>query len=246
MFTALAFNRRFFLGSKCRRFPGQLPGRHAGISRILATVFRTFSTALLLLFSFMLAGQTNRPSLIQFSGVVMSSDSLRAIPYTTVYNLRNGRGSITNFQGFFSLVAEPGDSIQFSCVGFKTRGYQIPTGLEANRYSIVQLLTTDTIHLAATIIYPWPSKEEFKEAFLALEVPDDYLDRARANLEREKLRELGLMLPMDGNEATDFFFRQEARKYYWAGQAPPIQLFNVFAWQEFIQAWKRGDFKNKR
>jgi len=122
VFTALAFNRRFFLGSKCRRFPGQLPGRHAGISRILATVFRTFSTALLLLFSFMLAGQTNRPSLIQFSGVVMSSDSLRAIPYTTVYNLRNGRGSITNFQGFFSLVAEPGDSIQFSCVGFKTRG----------------------------------------------------------------------------------------------------------------------------
>lgn len=194
----------------------------------------------------MASAQNSRSGLIQFSGVVMSSDSLRAVPYATVLNTRNGRGAITNYQGFFSLIAEPGDSIYFSCVGYKGRGYRIPSELEANRYSIIQLLTTDTIHLPATVIYPWPSREEFKEAFLALELPTDYLDRARANLERQRMRELGMNMPLDGKEATDFFFRQEARKYYYAGQPPPIQLFNVFAWQEFIQAWKRGDFKKQK
>jgi len=182
---------------------------------------------------------------IQFSGVVMSSDSLRAIPYVSVYSTRTGRGSITNYQGFFSLVAYPGDEIRFSCVGYKAKSYTIPLEMEGSRYSVIQLLTTDTVHLATTVIYPWPSEDKFKEAFLALELPDDYLARARRNLERERLREMGLAMMPDGNEATDRFFREEAKKYYYAGQAPPIQLFNVFAWQEFIEAWKRGDFKRK-
>ena len=209
-------------------------------------MIRTFSLLPLLLLSFVVSAQSARTNLIQFSGVVMSSDSLRAVPYVTVLNKTSGRGAITNYQGFFSMVASSGDLIQFSCIGFKTKDYIIPSDLPDNRYSIIQLLTTDTVHLATTVIYPWPSKEEFKEAFLALEVPDDYLDRARANLDRQRLREMGLSMAVDGNEATDFFFRQEAKKYYYAGQPPPIQLFNVFAWQEFIQAWKRGDFKKKK
>lgn len=175
----------------------------------------------------------------------MSSDSLQAIPFANIINLNIGTGTISNYQGFFSLVAAKGDTIEFSCLGFKDELYVIPDELESSRYSFIQLLTQDTIHLAATVIYPWPDPEDFREAFLALDVPDTYLDKARANLEKQRLRELGLTLMPDGNESSDRFFRQEARKYYWAGQPPPIQLFNVFAWQEFIEAWKRGDFKNK-
>jgi len=29
------------------------------------------------------------------------------------------------------------------------------------------------------------------------------------------------------------------------GQVPPQNIFNPIAWAEFIQAWKRGDFKRK-
>jgi len=39
--------------------------------------------------------------------------------------------------------------------------------------------------------------------------------------------------------------RNIATKASYAGQAPPINLFNPFAWNEFVKAWKRGDFKNK-
>jgi hypothetical protein len=36
-----------------------------------------------------------------------------------------------------------------------------------------------------------------------------------------------------------------ARKASYAGQNPPQNIFNPAAWAEFIQAWKRGDFKRK-
>ena len=42
------------------------------------------------------------------------------------------------------------------------------------------------------------------------------------------------------------YLKSEAQKYYYAGQAPPQNIFNVFAWAQFIEAWKRGDFKRKK
>ena len=48
---------------------------------------------------------------------------------------------------------------------------------------------------------------------------------------------------MDAQENADRYLRAEAQKYDWAGQAPPQNIFNVFAWAQFIEAWKRGDFK---
>jgi hypothetical protein len=51
--------------------------------------------------------------------------------------------------------------------------------------------------------------------------------------------------PMSGREATNYYFKQNERKYYSAGQLPPQNIFNPLAWAEFIKAWKRGDFKSK-
>ena len=53
------------------------------------------------------------------------------------------------------------------------------------------------------------------------------------------------IIPTDGREASNNYLRQTANKYYYAGQAPPQNIFNPFAWSEFIKAWKRGDYKKK-
>jgi hypothetical protein len=53
-------------------------------------------------------------------------------------------------------------------------------------------------------------------------------------------------LPRDGREAVSQQFRNQAAKAYYAGQTPPMQVFNPAAWADFIQAWKRGDFKKKK
>ena len=52
-------------------------------------------------------------------------------------------------------------------------------------------------------------------------------------------------MPRDGRESANYALAQGAKKYYYQGQTPPIGLLNPLAWADFIQAWKRGDFKNK-
>src|SRR5690625_666705 len=111
-------------------------------------------------------------TLVQFSGVVVqevSEGEIAPIPFANIYIPESGRGTYTNLDGFFSIVARQGDIIEFSAVGFQKIEYTIPDTLSTNRYSIVQLMSEDTIMLPEATIYPWPSREHFKEEFLALE-----------------------------------------------------------------------------
>lgn len=182
-------------------------------------------------------------SIIQFSGVVMTSDSLMAIPYANISASKSKAVTTSNYNGFFSFVASKGDTIMFTALGYKNGLYIIPNNLSEDKYSVIQLLTRDTIYLSETIIYPWPSKEEFREAFLAFNIPDDYYETARKNLDRERLKEIGEQMPMDADMNADYQTKQLAQKIYYAGQYPPMRIFDVFAWKSFIEAWQRGDYK---
>lgn len=183
--------------------------------------------------------------LVQLSGLILTSDSLVGIPYATVIIKHQARGTFSNFQGFFSLVAAPLDTIRFTAVGFRDEHIVIPDTLSKSRYSIIQLLTQDTVYLPETVIYPWPTKEEFRQAFITMNIPHDDLERVRRNLEKEKLREIGASMESDAKETTDYYYRMEAQRFSYTGQIPPQNIFNPFAWAKFIDAWKRGDFKKK-
>lgn len=187
----------------------------------------------------------NDGPLVQFSGLVMTSDSLIAIPYVNVYVQSSGIGTVANSRGFFTLVVHPGDTIVFSSVGYRRETYPVPADLTDQRYSVIQLMTMDTINLAETVVYPWPSKEQFREAFLSLQVPDDHLETARKNLEREKLKQMGEQMPVDANESLDLYSRYQADKLYYYGQTPPMNIFSPLAWGQFIKAWKDGAFRKK-
>lgn len=183
--------------------------------------------------------------IVQLTGLILTGDSLRAVPYATIYNKRSHRGTISDFRGFFSFVAHKGDTIRFSCIGFKEVKYKVPDTLSSNRYSMVQLMTHDTIYLSETIIYPWPTREQFKVAFLNTEVPEDDYDRAMRNLERAELKERLMQMPMDGGHNFKNYMNQYNSKLYYKGQSPPLNIFNPFAWAKFIEAWKEGKFKRQ-
>lgn len=186
------------------------------------------------------------PSVIQFSGYVLTPDTLLGIPFVTIHINNTNRGTISNVDGFFSFAAKEGDTINFSSIGFEDSRYVIPNNLQTNKYSIVKLMASNTYYIDTVTIYPWPTKEMFKQAFLALELEESDVDRALKNLEREYLKEMGESMAMDANENANYYLRSEAKKYYYAGQAPPQNIFNLFAWAQFIEAWKRGDFKRKK
>lgn len=185
-------------------------------------------------------------SLIQFSGVVMTSDSLAAVPFANLYSLTRNTTATCDYNGFFSFVAGKGDTIKFTASGYKDATYIIPGDLTDVRYSVIQLLTRDTLYLSETIIYPWPSPEEFREAFLALDIPDDDLAVAEKNMDRQRLKELGEAMAMDADMIGDYQTKSIQQRIYYAGQYPPMRIFDVMAWKDFIEAWKNGDFKSDK
>lgn len=187
-----------------------------------------------------------RDSIVQLYGVVMTADSLRGIPSASVIVEGKGRGTITSYDGVFSIAVMKGDRITFSSIGFKNNIIQIPLNLESNQYSVIQLLVSDTAYLPATILKPRPTKEQFERDFLNNRFPDDAYEIARKNTDEATRRILLNSLPADGREAVNFQLRQQTNKYYYAGQVPPMNIMNPAAWADFITAWKRGDFKRKK
>ncbi|BDQ11946.1 carboxypeptidase-like regulatory domain-containing protein [Sediminibacterium sp. TEGAF015] len=194
------------------------------------------------------AQQTNpyRDSIVQLYGVVMTADSLRGIPSASIIVEGKGRGTITSFDGVFSIAVMKGDRITFSSIGFKNNSIQIPYNLESNQYSVIQLLISDTAYLPATILKPRPTREQFERDFLNNRFPDDAYEIARKNTDEATRRIMLNSLPADGREAVNFQLRQQTNKYYYAGQIPPMNIMNPAAWADFITSWKRGDFKRKK
>jgi len=192
------------------------------------------------------AAQSRRDSVIQLYGVVMSADSLRGLDATSIIVEGTGRGTITNNQGVFSIPVLKGDVIRFSSVGFKDKITNIPDTLKGNQYYVIQLMVNDTAYLPATILKPRPTRAQFERDFVNADVPADALEIARRNNDEATRKALLLTLPIDGTEAMNVQMRQQAQKYYYEGQLPPQNIFNPVAWAEFIQAWKRGDFKRKK
>ncbi|HRF42239.1 MAG TPA: carboxypeptidase-like regulatory domain-containing protein, partial [Saprospiraceae bacterium] len=72
------------------------------------------------------------------------------VPYANIVVKDKYRGTYTDLKGFFSIVVQKGDVIVFSAIGYKDAQYHIPHDLTDDRYSIVQLMTQDTINLPET------------------------------------------------------------------------------------------------
>ena len=189
--------------------------------------------------------QVEEKKLVQFSGVVVTSDSLDPVPFTNVIIHNTRRGTMTDIYGYFSFVAEVQDTIIFSAIGYQRSSYVVPEDLEESKYSLIHMMNRDTVQLQEAMIFPWPSKEQFRDAFLNLRVPDTDDMRVARNLAQEDLAMLMAEMPMDGGENFKYSMQLDQTKLYYSGQAPPINIFNPVAWSQFIQAWQRGDFKNK-
>jgi len=183
-------------------------------------------------------------NLVQFSGVVVAGDSLEPIPFTSIMIRNKFHGTVSDIYGFFSFVARMKDTVEFSAIGFRRAIFVIPDTITDYRCSLIQILRTDTIRLPEVVVFPWPTKEQFKEAFINLRVPNDDLARAERNLNKSEMNYLAATMAMDGS----MNFRQamsESRLYY-AGQVPPSNWLNPVAWARFVQAWQNGEFKNNK
>jgi hypothetical protein len=198
------------------------------------------------LLPFLSQAQFGFANMVELTGVVMSSDSLRYLPYVSVEVEGENRGVVSSEKGVFSLIVKKGSKVKFSNLGFKEVQVKVPENLEGIRYSIIQLMVQDTFYLPTTIIRPALSKEEFERAFVNWNIPMDQLEKARRNTEMNTIRAMAMTLPKDGGENTGYYQQLELQRRYWAGGQPPMNIFSPFAWADFFKAWKRGDYRRKK
>lgn len=189
--------------------------------------------------------QNSFDNIIQIDGVTMTADSLRAVPDVTILVKNKNRGIESEYTGVFSIVCYKGDTLQFSCLGFRPKEFVVPADLKGQFFSLIQLMVQDTFYLPETIIRPLPTKEGFNYAFLYWRIPNDKYEMARRNTNSYMLRALAYTLPIDGREAQSRAMQQMAKEAVYYGQRPPMNILNPIAWGQFFEAWKRGDFRKQ-
>jgi hypothetical protein len=189
--------------------------------------------------------QSSFENIIQINGVTMTADSLRAVPGVTIQVKNKNRGVESEYTGVFSIVCYKGDTLQFNCLGYRSKEFVVNKELKGQYFSLIQLMVQDTFYLPETIIKPLPSKEAFDFAFLHWRIPNDKYEIARKNTDAYILRALAHTLPRDGHEAQSASLSQQARDAVYYGQQKPMNIFNPIAWAEFFEAWKRGDFRKQ-
>ncbi len=195
------------------------------------------------------AQKYEQDSIIQFSGLVVTEGDdgdVIILPYTNIGIVGTRRGTSSDRDGYFSIVAKKGETVRFTSIGYRDVNYTIPDTLSKQLYYYVQIMSEDSLLLPEAIIYPWPDKEYFKYEFLAIDISDDLREKAEENLAKKVLDELRYTVPADGRETTNLEIRQNAINFQYVGQTKPQNIFNPLAWKKFIDAWRRGDFKKKK
>jgi hypothetical protein len=188
----------------------------------------------------------NIRKVVQIAGVVMDNENLQPIPYVNIAVKGTYRGTAADGRGFFSLVTYAGDSLTFSSISFRPVTVKVPDTITTDRYTIYQSLQRDTMELPVTVIYPWPTKEKFREAFLNLNIPDDDFEIARKNVMLSQLKDRARYSKMDAGMNYKHFIQQRTDQLYYAGQQMPNNLLNPFAWAQFLRIWNQQKDDKKR
>ena len=186
-----------------------------------------------------------KDELVQFSGLVRDLQH-RPLPNVNIIILNERRGTTSDNKGMFSFVVRSNDTILFSHMGHKGTIHVIPDSLQGQQYPADIFMVSDTFQLAEVRIYPWKTYHEFKEAFLALELPDADEQRAYHNIALIKTQ---IRMNRDGATASPTIafrdvMRQEYNQLYTAGQSPYYTIFDPLRWAKFFESLKRGDFKD--
>ena len=205
---------------------------------------KNFLIIILLFVGFGVFAQQQK-ALVQFSGVIYDLDSNTVVPYVTLRNQTGKKSYSANYKGYFSFVAQEGDSIHFTSIGYKKIDLVIPTGLRDKKFTVVIKMQSDNIQLPTVRVFPWASVDEFKKEFLTMKFADDDLEIARKNVSRQSLAALSANLPRDGGENAGSAFNYN---HIGLGNKNMVQnnpLLNPFAWAALIKQITEGN-KNKK
>ena len=208
-----------------------------GISLILATLLffgvQHFSIA------------QGQDKVIQLSGLVVSGDDSYGIPGVHVYIPKAQIGTVSNSAGLFRISAMPGDTIIFSHIAYQKQTLVIPEDNVEMAMTVLIDLQTESTMMPMIEIFPYPTEEVFKEAFLALDLSDKREENMRNNVGSETIAKMAEQTGMSASANHRYFMNQQINQLHNRYFQPTLSLTNPFAWAQFIKSVKNGDLKKK-
>ncbi len=182
---------------------------------------------------------------IIFSGLIVQGDSAYGIPNAHIYIPKVGRGTVSDSWGSFRMPVLAGDTVEISVMGFGTQEIVIPN-TKHKSYSVLINMKEETVYMPEVVVFPYATPEEFKEAVLAVELPNDQSEILHKNLNSNKIRAMASSLPMSANMSHRYFMQQQIGAIANKNSATSIPLLNPFAWYEFIKSLKKNKEKKKK
>ncbi len=184
---------------------------------------------------------------VLFQGRVVASSNAEFLPLAYIFNPQAGRGALSDNFGQVDMYVFPGDSLVISYIGYKKKYYIVPRDTELVHQVIIPMEEMTTM-LRDVKVFPHSSEEEFKQAFLAMELRNKKeRDNARDNLDQSKLNAFAMQAGMGASSNfrnfSDMMISSQANKSFF--NSPMLALTNPFAWISFIKSVKNGDLKRK-
>ncbi len=106
---------------------------------------------------------------VELQSTILNQKDSTPIGFVHIINLTNRHGVISDYNGKFNFTVDVKDTIKISVLGFESQkivGEQVPTLI---------YLTPKNYDLEEFTVLPYKDFEEFKEAFINLDLPDTSL-----------------------------------------------------------------------
>ena len=167
---------------------------------------------------------------VLFQGRVVASSNAEFLPLAYIFNPQAGRGALSDNFGQVDMYVFPGDSLVISYVGYKKKYYIVPRDTELVHQVIIPMEEMTTM-LRDVKVFPHSSEEEFKQAFLAMDVRNaKERDNARNNLEQSKLNVFALQAGMGASSNfrnfSDMMISSQANKSFFNSPMLALIGFN--------------------
>ena len=187
--------------------------------------------------------------LIQWTGVVRT-ESLEPISHVHIIAQRDFRPAVSDLDGVFTIITYPSDTLFVSSIGFVPLKIPVPafTTEDSRHYYKDIILEEDVVMLRDLVILPWRTYREFREAVLALDLPEDDLIRAYRNINILQTHISNAIANRQASPNANFreFNNSRVTRMMNYGHIVPIySITNPIAWAQFFRALQNGEFRRR-
>ena len=178
---------------------------------------------------------------VRVVGVMVDADDRKELPYVNIRDKGTQYGTSSDNNGYFSIFINPGQTLAFSSVGYKEAVFVMPFDSKGSQYSLIQLMRKETVLLEEVLVFPWPTMDNFKKAFLDIK-PKRNMDDLVFEVQRD------IKETVKEERLYEYYYDQMRynRLYELHREVPPNNFLNPIRWSNFMRDIKEGKLKKKK